>query len=254
MRHLALVALLACGKREQAAPAAGSSVPQQPAKTESIALPIATGDPVGTATTFLRYTDGKLVEIDKASIFGDRSKPFHGIDPSGTLTSAANGFMLAGAHEPFPMASPTAVFIDRATSAAEVRAVLGAELRGRCWGFAVADHGKLELLEPNPCPPDARAHSEVNLDLFLTTSGKAAAKLSNSPDITPLATGDALSAYLAEQKATPFFGNRTDLSLAFDTDATITTVVDAIARAYRAGFVSAAWAKTASAELREATR
>ena len=252
MRRVALLAcLVACGKSEQAAPTPGSN---PTGARDGIALPIAAGDPVGTATTFLRFIDGKLVEIDKASVFGDRSKPFHGIDATGLLTSAPNGFAPASPHDPFPMASPTALFVDRQTPAAALREVVGAELRGRCWGFAVADRGKLELLEPTPCPPDARANSEVNLDLFIATTGKAAAKLSNAPAITPLATGDALSAYLVAQKASPYFGNRTDLSLAFDDQATVTTVVDAIARAYRAGFVSAAWVKRGSDELRDATR
>ena len=253
---LAAVASLAsggsCGKSEQAKPAPSTAAAK--AVAETIALPVASGDPVGTATTFLRYTGGKLVEIDKASIFGDRSKPFHGVDAGGTLTSAANGFTLAGAHEVFPMASPTAVFVDRATPAAEARAVIMAALRGHCWGFAVADAGKLELLEPTPCPPAARSGDEANLDLYVTAAGKAAAKLSSPAAVAVLETPEKLSAYLVEQKAKPFFAGRTDMALAFDDQATVGTVVTALARAYAAGFVSAAWVGTASEELRALTR
>lgn len=248
MKRLALIAALAgCGKAEDKA-----AVPSATPPTDTIALPLGTGDPVGTATTYLRFTGGALVEIDRGSIFGDRGKPFHGLDATGALTSSLGGFTLAGPHAAFPMASPTAVFVDRATSADEFRAASGTMLRGRCWGFAVADHGKLELQEPEPCPPAARTNSQVNLDVFITTEGKAAAHLSTGSS-TAFATLDQLSAYLVEQKAGGFSG-RKDLTLAFDDQAMIATVVEALGRAHAAGFVAAAWVGTASDELRALTR
>ena len=251
MRRLALVLLVACGKHDDPPPAPAAA-PKPPA--DAIALPLAAGDPVGTATTYLRFVDGKLVEIDKSSVFGDRTKPFRALDERGTLTAPYGTFTRAGAHDAFPVASPTAVFVDRTAPAASLRAATSAELRDHCWGFAVADHGKLELLEPAPCPPAARHNDQLNLDVFVTTAGAAAAKLTTKPEVTVLASGDALQAFLAQQKATPTFTGRTDVGIAFDDQATIATVVDALARAHAAGFVSAAWVSTASDELRAATR
>jgi biopolymer transport protein ExbD len=250
MTRLALVLLVACGKHDDPAPRAGAglqspapapeAVPTAPA--EAIALPLATGDPVGTATTYLRFTGGALVEIDRGSVFGDRTKPFSALDERGTLTAPAGRFTPAGPHDPFPVASPTAVFADRAELAAPLRAATGTVLRDHCWGFAVADHGKLELLEPTPCPPAARHNDQVNLDLVVTTAGTATAKLSTETERTALASPDALQAFLVQQKATPTFAGRTDLAISFDAQATVATVVDALARAHAAGFASAAWA------------
>ena len=255
MKSLALalaLALVACGKHDDPAPPAPAAAP--PPAADTIALPLGTGDPVGTATTFLRFANGALVEITAASIFGDRTRPFHGLDASGMLTAASPaGFARAGAHDAFPMTSPTAVFVDRTTPAAVFRAAIGTELRGRCWGFAVADHGKLELAEPAPCPPDPRAGDEVNLDLYVTTAGKAAAHLSTGQS-TALATPEELTAYLVAQKATPSFSGRTDLALAVDDQATMATLVEALGRAHAAGFTSAAWVGAPSDELRALTR
>jgi hypothetical protein len=245
---LALV-LAACSKHDdKPAPAPPPSGP-----TETIALPLGSGEPIGTATTFLRYANGGFVEISPASIFGERSVPFHGLDPSGTLSAATGaGFTPPGAHEPFPVTSPTAIFVDRTTSATALRTAVET-LRGRCWGFAVADRGKLELAEPATCPPAPRTSDQVNLDLFVTTAGKAAAHLSTGAS-TAFADLAELAAYLATAKATPAFSGRTDLAIAFDDQATVATLVDALGRAHAAGFTSAAWVAAASDELRALTR
>ena len=243
MSRLVLVLLVACGKHDDDAPRAGAAPVAAPnATADALALPLATGDPIGTATTYLRFAAGALVEIDRASVFGDRGKPFSALDDRGTLTAPFGTFAPAGPHDPFPVASPTAVFADRTTLAAPLRAATGTLLRDHCWGFAVADHGKLELLQPTPCPPAARSYDQVNLDLEVMAAGTATARLSTASERTPLASPDALMAFLAQQKATPTFAGRTDLAISFDAQATVATVVDALARAHAAGFTSAAWA------------
>ncbi len=246
---LALV-LASCSKHDdQPAPPA-----PPPGPTETIALPLGTGDPIGTATVYLRVTGGKLVEIAPASIFGDRTRPFHGLDATGALSAAtSNGFTPAPAHDPFPLTSPTALFADRTLPAAALRTAMGAALRGQCWGFAVADHGRLELQEPATCPPAPRNADQVNLDLYVTTGGKAAAHLSSGAS-TAFANLDELSAYLVVQKTTAALGGRTDLVLAVDDQATIATLVGALGLAHAAGFTSATWSATTTDELRALTR
>ena len=251
MRWAWLALVAACSKHEDAPIKA--KPPAGPASTEQIPLPAGAGEPVGTATSFVRFVDGALVEITSASVFGDRSKPFAGLDGANNLHAGGTGFTRAPAHEPLANTAPTALFVDREESAMVLRAAVGG-LKGHCWGFAVADHGKLELLLPNPCPPAARNNSQVNLDLYVTSDGKAAAHLSSTKEDLAFATLDELEAFLVAQKASVYFAGRTDLDMAVDGEVTVAQLVDVIERAHKAGFISAAWVGHTREELRELTR
>ena len=132
---------------------------------------------------------------------------------------------------------------------------MGAALRGQCWGFAVADHGRLELKEPATCPPAPRNADRVNLDLYVTTGGKAAAHLSSGAS-TAFANLDELSAYLVVQKTTAALGGYArDLVLAVDDQATIATLTSERS-AWRTpqASTSATWSATTTDELRALTR
>jgi len=253
MTRLALVlALVACRKHEESPV---RKVPPAPASSESIALPAGSGDPIGTATTFMRFQDGALVEIAADSVFGDRTKPFTGIDGEGNLRAGSpGGFVKAGAHQPVADASPTAVFVDRDVTAATLRPAI-ATLKNHCWGFAVNDHGKLEVLLPQPCPPPSRANDRGNLDVYVTSDGKAGAAITQPPSSVALPDLDQLAAYLEQQHAkSDYMTGRGDLNLAVDDETTVGALVMLLVRAHVAGFKAAAWVAKVPDAVVELTR
>jgi hypothetical protein len=251
MRLPLLLVLAACRKHEESPV---RKVPPSPTSAEVIALPPGSGEPIGTATAFLRFRDGALVEITADSVFGDRTKPFKGIDGDGNLHAGApNGFSPAPPHEQ-PDASPTAVFVDRTVTAAELRPAIK-RLKNHCWGFAVNDHGKLEVLLPEPCPPPSRANDRANLDVYVTTEGKAGAAITEPASTAVLPDLDQLAAYLQQQHAkSDYLTGRTDLDLAVDERTTVGQLTMLFVRAHVAGFTAAAWVAKVPDAVVELTR
>lgn len=253
MTRLALVlALVACRKHEESPV---RKVRPAPASKELIALPVGSGDSITRATTFVRFVDGALVEIAADSVYGDRTKPFVGIDDTGNLRAGSpGGFVTAGVHQPVADTSPTAVFVDRTVTAAELRPAI-ATLKNHCWGFAVNDRGKLEVLLPEPCPPPSRANDRANLDVYVTSEGKAGAAITQPPSSVTLPDLDQLAAYLGQQHAkSDYLTGRADFNLAVDEETTVGALVNLLVRAHAAGFVAAAWVSKVSDDVVELTR
>lgn len=252
MKLWVLLALAACRKHEESH---SRKVPPAPTSNIQIALPAGSGDPIGTATTFVRFVDGALVEITADSVFGDRTKPFKGLDAEGNLHAGApDGFTKAAAHEPRADQAPTAVFVDRTVLAPELRPAI-ATLKNHCWGFAVNDHGKLEVLLPEPCPPPSRANDRANLDVYVTSEGKAGAGITQPPSTTELPDLDQLAAYLQQQHDKgDYLTGRSDLNLAVDDETTVGQLVDLLVRAHVAGFKAAAWVAKVPDAVVELTR